>query len=337
MTVSVTSLGMACPLGLRAAPACAAIRAGLNRREELPYADEDGEPIAGSMLDRIPAHLPRRRRWLALAGCALVDLLGQQTLQALAHLPIVIAVSEPEAATPRGAARLHRDLCDELEVELDASSIQVVSGGASAGLRAVAVARTLLEHRPAAACIVLAADSLVDAATLLYYSERRRLLAERNPDGFTPGEAAACLLLQAPTRRSWGSILGIGTGREPALLDNELPMRASGILDASVAALTEAKLAAHELDFRVSDAAGESYHFKEQALLPARLLRQRKQDFPLWLPAKQLGNVGAAASLCGVVIALTAFARGYAPGPRALVCAGSDDGERMAVVLEAPR
>ncbi len=336
MSVSITGLGMACPLGLQASAACAAIRAKLNRREMLPYLDDDGEEIGGSMLDRIPIHLPRRVRSQALACYALYDLLGDRMDELLPRVPMLVAVSDPEAATPSGCERICRELSEQLEIVLAADRIRVFVGGASAGLRALAAARTIIESQAAPACIVLAADSLVDAAALSHYSRERRLLGDRNPDGFTPGEAAACLFLQPKTRRSWGHVLGLGRGYETATLDSEEPLRANGLTHACGAALAEARLAAHEIDFRISDATGESYYFKEQALLVSRLLRQSKPEFPLWLPAAQLGHVGAAAGICGVVIALTAMHRGYAPGSRVLVCAGADDGERTATVLQAP-
>lgn len=335
--ISVTGLGLACPLGLRAPPACAAIRAGLDRREFLPYTDEYGKPIGGSWLDAIPAHTPRRQRWLALAACALVDLLGAQLGEVLGRVPLLIAISDPEALTVRGTVAVGAELSRELELDIPTNMLWVFAGGAAAGLRALAGARSLIEQQRATACIVLAADSLVDAAALLHYSQQRRVLTERNSDGFTPGEAAACVFVQAHTRRSWGSIIGLGRGDEPALLDNDHPLRAEGLVAACTTALAEAQLQADEIDFRVSDAAGESYHFKEQALLPARILRQPRPEFPLWLPAAQLGHVGAAAGLCGLVITLTALARGYAPGRRAIVCAGADDGERMVAVVEGPR
>jgi 3-oxoacyl-[acyl-carrier-protein] synthase-1 len=336
MSISVTGIGLACPLGLQAAAACAAIRAKLNRREVLPFRDSDGDELAGSRLDRIPAHVPRRSRALALACYALDDMLGERMAEILPRVRLLIAVSDPERRTPRGVEQLCRDLSEQLELVLAPNMLEVFVGGASAGLRALAAAREHIESQRVSACIVLAADSLVDASALSLYSQRRRLLTERNPDGFTPGEAAACLFLQPTTSRSWGSVIGIGQGHEEATLDSDVPLRANGLRYACGGALAEAKLAAHEIDFRISDAAGESYHFKEQALLVARLLRQSKPEFPLWLPAAQLGHVGAAAGICSVVVALTAMHRRYAPGPRVLICAGSDDGERMAAVLRAP-
>jgi 3-oxoacyl-[acyl-carrier-protein] synthase I len=333
--LGVTALGMACPVGLTAITAFAAIRAGINRRQFLPYADADGEPLVGSVLNRIDAHVDRRKRWLCLARYALLDLLGPELAASLPRLPLLIVTSDPSANTPAGVERLRGDLSAELGVPLPASMFRVMGGNSAAGLRALSSARALLQLRHAEACIVLAADSLVDARSLYELNRDRRLLTERNPDGFTPGEAAACVLVQAPRRGARGFLLGLGAALEPSTLTNDVPLRAEGLVGAARGALDEAGLALHDMDLRVSDATGESFYFKEQALLPARLLRQRKAEFPLWLTSAELGHVGAAAGLCGLVMVLTAFAIGRAPGSRAIVLSSSDDGDRVAAVVTA--
>ncbi|NVB40825.1 hypothetical protein G6O69_23500 [Pseudenhygromyxa sp. WMMC2535] len=329
-TVSVTALGMACPLGLSALAACAAIRGNLNHREELPYSLADDDPVIGAALPLIPPHTPRRARWIALAAAALRDTLKDQ-LAALPGLPLLIARPDPRCTSQELCALLSA----ELGVPLSPARVGIVIGGSSVGLRLVARARELLAEGGAQACVVLAADSLIEASTLHTLHRARRLASNQNPDGLHPGEAAACLLIQPHTRRAWGHVLGVGASQEPARLDNDAPLRAEGLAQASLAALREAGLAAHQLDFRVSDGTGESFYFKEQSLLPARILRQRVEQLELWTPALQLCHVGAAAGLCDAVIALVAFAKRYAPGPRALVCAGADDGDRAALVLEA--
>jgi 3-oxoacyl-[acyl-carrier-protein] synthase-1 len=180
-----------------------------------------------------------------------------------------------------------------------------------------------------------AADSLIGAQVLLELVARKRLLSARNPDGVIPGEASACVFLSASRVGSLAEIRGMGFGREPALRDNEVPLRADGLVAATRAALAHARCELHDLDFRVSDTAGESHAFKEQALLVTRLLRQRKGSFPVLQPAEALGDTGAAAGLCGLVTAVEALHRGKAPGPRAIVFGGNEQGDRAAVVVQA--
>jgi 3-oxoacyl-[acyl-carrier-protein] synthase-1 len=50
-------------------------------------------------------------------------------------------------------------------------------------------------------------------------------------------------------------------------------------------------------------------------------------------PAQRIGHLGAAALPLSAAIAATAWEHGYAPAPLALATAGTDGGERAAVVL----
>ena len=209
--------------------------------------------------------------------------------------------------------------------------------GSVGAFKAIRRAQELLTGGQGQDCVVAAADSLIDAQALLDLSRRRGLLTEDNSDGVIPGEAAGCLLLSAHPGRTLASMRGAGFAHEPATLDNDVPLRGEGITTAARRALAEAGLALHDIDFRVSDAAGESFSFKEQALLLARLLRQRRADFPLTLCAEVLGQTGAAAGLCGLISAIAAFGRQYAPGPRAIAFASAPGGERAALIVERHR
>jgi 3-oxoacyl-[acyl-carrier-protein] synthase-1 len=179
----------------------------------------------------------------------------------------------------------------------------------------------------------------VGAHALLRLSEKRRLLVQENSDGVTPGEAAAALVLSAHKQGALAAVLGLGVGHEASSLENDVPMRGEGITAAARAALAEAGLAFHDMDFRISDAAGETFFFKEQILLISKLLRAQKEEFPLWLAAESIGDSGAAAGVCGLSYALGAFARGRAPGRRVIAFAGNEKGQRGALVMEdlAPR
>jgi 3-oxoacyl-[acyl-carrier-protein] synthase-1 len=141
-------------------------------------------------------------------------------------------------------------------------------------------------------------------------------------------------------RRS-GSVLahvrGLGFGQEPGLRTNSVPLRATGVIAAARAALAEAGCTMDHIDLRISDAAGESYEFKEQALLLPRLLQAPKPELPLMLPATSLGHVGIAGGICGLVLATEALACGLAPGPRIMCFAGSTGPDRAALVVQAAR
>jgi 3-oxoacyl-[acyl-carrier-protein] synthase-1 len=56
-------------------------------------------------------------------------------------------------------------------------------------------------------------------------------------------------------------------------------------------------------------------------------------DLPLWMPAAQCGDVGAAALPLAVLLADAAFRRGYAPGHLALASASDGDGRYGALLI----
>lgn len=115
-----------------------------------------------------------------------------------------------------------------------------------------------------------------------------------------PGEAAAAIYVNRPpaTTQTQVQVTGLGFGQEKATISSEEPLLGLGLTAAARAALAEAGLQLHEMDFRPSDATGEAYGCKEQALLVARLHRVWKPEVPHWHCADSIGDCGAAAGVC---------------------------------------
>jgi 3-oxoacyl-[acyl-carrier-protein] synthase-1 len=333
--VYVRAAGMACPVGMNWPSACAAMRAGITRKALSAYRDDNGREIIASYLRDaiIPENAPVEERWLFLLSRALEDMSHETGGSPLKHMPLFVALPAPSGERPYAVSFLADSLSARLGVRLAPENVFVFSEGAYGGYVALQQGRASV--RAGQPCIVAAADSMLSARTLLRLSEKQRLLVEGNSDGVIPGEAAAAMLLTQEKRQALASIRGLGFGKEASLLDNDVPLRAEGVVAAARTALAEAALQLHELDFRLSDAAGESFYFREQALFMSRLLRERKVRFPLWLPAETLGDTGAAAGLCGMLWAMAGWARKYAPGPRAIGFASNEAGRRAAVVFES--
>lgn len=332
--VYVSAAGLACPVGLTWPSACAAMRAGITRKNISAYTDNQGREIIASYLTPlISPDVSCEARWLFLLTQALRDVMGGSGPHAIAHLPLFLALPPSSSNRPYAVDQVCAALSKELGVRLSPDLLQIFGDGAHGGYVALQQGRASVHA--GRTCIVAAADSFLGARRLLALAEKQRLLVEGNSDGIIPGEAACAVLLSHDRRHALGQISGIGFAVEPSRLDNHTPLRAEGMITAAHAALDEAGLQLADLDFRLSDAAGESFYFKEQSLLVSRLLRARKTDFPLWLPAASLGDTGAAAGLCSLLWALAAWRRDYAPGPRALACAGNEQGSRAAIVIES--
>ena len=126
----------------------------------------------------------------------------------------------------------------------------------------------------------------------------------------------------------------VGFAKEEATIVSEKPLRADGLARAITATLNECQLDLADIDYRLIDASGEQYVFKEAALALTRLLRQRKPEFDVWHPADCIGEVGAAALACMLGVALAAARDGYAPGKKVLCHLGNDDGKRAALIAQ---
>ena len=336
MSAYLGAVGMVCPLGLRGPPACAAIRCDLNDHQELHYHDQFGEPIVGSQMPGWFEHgTPRTERIIQLAARAIEDALRELGPEALTHYPLILALASTLGPRQQReiAVGLAARLSERAGVQLDADKFGLVVEDGAGAYRSLGWARELLAQGQCEACIVCASDSLIAARELLRLERARRLLGPDNGDGLIPGEAAACVLVSRSPRDALAHILGLGLGTEPATLTNDTPLRADGLVQAARAALGEAGLGLHEIDLRLADLTGESFFFKEQALLPARVMSATRPELPVWTCATSLGHTGAAAGLCNLLLPIAAHQRGYAPGPLSLACAGSELGLRAALVL----
>lgn len=330
--VHVLATGITCPVGLTAPTARAAMRAGISRKQELPYHDDRSRPIVGSFLDRLPLSASRVDRLLGLVVPAAKEALAVVPRQRWGQVPLLLVVAEDLG--PRHTSDVLRQLVDRLGGGWSPELARAVPEGSFGGINAIAIARAMFVQRRWDSCLVCAVDSFICAAALRSLAREERLLTEDDSDGVIPGEAAACVLLHAYDKTARARVTGLGLARESALLDNDVPLRGDGIVAAARAALLEANRELYDMDVRVSDAAGQSYHFKEQVLLMSRLLRRRKEELPLLLCASALGDTGAAAGLCGIISFIEDVQRRFAPGPRAIAFAGARDGRRAAAVLE---
>ncbi|WP_143178119.1 3-oxoacyl-ACP synthase [Cystobacter ferrugineus] len=326
---------------MNAASACAAMRAELSAFEKLPYWDNARKPITGSPVPVLPLDLGHHERLVDLLAMAISDAQSGEEAARSEQVPLLVAVAKP--GRPGGGAEFAGELVARVESRLERKFhprlSRVLTGGNAAGFQALEVARKLMWERRVPSCLVCAVDSFLNARSLLWLEEYGRLKTQRNADGVIPGEAAACVrvALHTGAERALATIVGLGFAREPALVLNQEPLRAEGLVGAGRAALEEAGLRMQDVDLRLSDASGELYGFKEQALALTRLLRVRRETFPLWLCAGSIGEVGAAASICQLVRVVQAYQRGYAPGERAMCFASSVLGERAVAVVQRPK
>lgn len=335
----LTHTGLVCSVGLNAQSACAAMRAGISGFEELPYVDNQGEPIVGAFVPTLAFDLKREQRLIELLSLALEDCLSQVSIHSLEKVPLLVGLAEPER--PGGGAKLATRIINEIERKLlkqfHPQLSRAFPKGHVAGFETLQVARELLQQDSnIPACLVCSVDSYINASSLLWLDQHDRLKTEDNSDGVIPGEAAAAVIVQRQlTTKASIKITGLGFGYEKVNILSEEPLLGLGLTEAARKALVEAGIQIHETDFRLSDVTGESYGFKEQALMVARLLRVHQEEgYPIWHCAEYVGDLGASAGISQLVMAFHAFSKGYAPGKRAISYTSAVTGERAVVILE---
>ena len=331
--LAIGRTGLVTSVGLSAPAACAAIRAKLTKPSETRFIDAQGEWI---MAHLVPLEVPWRGRTklVKMAALAVDEALTEVPRAAWAGLPLLLCVAE--ANRPGRLDGLDDQLFTELQDELQACfhpASAVVAHGRVAVAVALLKARALVWEGGFEQVLIAATDSLLTWPTLRHYDREDRLLTPNNSNGFMPGEGAGALLVRRPAGAEELIVSGLGFGIEQAHLTSDAPLRAEGLSAAIQAALAEAGVAMHDMDFRITDLAGEQFYFKEAALALSRTLRQRKEEFDLWHPAECTGEPGAVAGVSIVALADAACRKRYSKGPAIVAHMGNDAGQRAALIL----
>jgi 3-oxoacyl-[acyl-carrier-protein] synthase-1 len=329
---------MVSPVGLSAAASCAAIRAGISQFTELRYHDSHGEPVIGAIVPAVPLDFGIDERITEMLALAIVDCLQQCDAARLDEVPLLVGL--PEAGRPGVSRALNQSAIVGIERRLGVRFHPRFSGtieaGHTAGFRALQQARALCDRSGVSACLIAGADSFISRDAIAWLYRHGRLKTTTNSDGVIPGEAAAAALIDWTGRRDGAigpQVIGLGFAQENATVIAEEPLLGRGLADAARIALDEAGVEMHEIDYRLSDVTGESYGFREHALAVTRLMRASRETVPTWHCADAIGDTGAAAGVCQIVIAARAWQRKYAPGSLALCLTSAVGGERGAVVL----
>ncbi|MDP5240087.1 hypothetical protein Q9Q94_11130 [Uliginosibacterium sp. 31-16] len=331
--LAIRRCGLVTSVGLTAASSCAAMRAKLKNATETGVMGTGPEWIMGHQvaLDQPWRGLIKLAR---MAAMSIREALAGIPAEHWIEIPLLLCVAERER--PGRLDGLETELLSQIELELGARFAPhsaVVPHGRVAVAAALHQARQFLAAQQAAQVLIVAADSLLTAATLSAFDTQERLLNNRNSNGFMPGEAAGAILVGPASRGPELRCQGIGFDLESAHITSEEPLRGDGLARACKAALAEAGCAMHEMDYRIADLSGEHYYFKEAALAVSRTMRTLKEEFDLWHPAEAIGETGAASGIAVIALADAASRKAYAPGPASLAHFANDAGQRAALVL----
>jgi 3-oxoacyl-[acyl-carrier-protein] synthase-1 len=257
------------------------------------------------------------------------------------RIPLFLGVPATRPGWPLDAQhQLLSSVVERAELPLSPSDAQVASLGHAASVVAIASAVELIATGKADVVLAGGVDSYQHVDTLEWLDASRRLHSERNLDGFVPGEGAGfCLLAsQRVVQRLKTPILArvraTAITREPHPFAGEGVCIGEGLTDAFHRVL--ANLAdAERADWTLCDMNGESFRATEWAYAYVRSGRKHRDPLDIWHPADSYGDVGAASGAVLAAIAIGAWSRNYARGPRCLIWTSSDAGTRGALLLEA--
>lgn len=332
--LGVLSTGLVTSVGLSAAASCAAVRAKLSNPTETRFINSLGDWIVAHS---VPLELRCRGRakLVKMAALAINECLQVVPRGDWNQIPLLLCVAERER--PGRHAGIEEELFADIQRDLGenfAETSLIVPHGRVSVSVALVRARKILEVTRAPYALIVATDSLLTWQTLTALEREGRLLRADNSNGFIPGEGAGALLVGPTGAGKLLACTGLGFATEPSTVSSDRPLRADGLSKAIKSAIADAGCSAQDLDFRITDLAGEQYYFKEAALAFSRSVRIQKQEFAIWHPAECIGESGATSGLAAIVIADDATRRGYAPGPNVLCHAAADSGQRAASVFQ---
>lgn len=344
--VVVTGIGMTTPVGLTAAQSCAAVRGGIAAITELEHRVEieyEPTPVMGCAIGAVTDGYLGLGRWSRLATSALRDLMATTRLSAEELGASALYLALPPLNRGGIDARVPQSLGTRIGEWLKAPGLSgrtyMFPYGHAAAAGAFAMA---LQHIGGGAVergIVCGVDSLVEPETLDFLLSKRRLKIGDHVDGFIPGEAAACLLLErASTATARGAsplavVDAAGTAMESSTVWADAPSTAVGLSDAVRSAFAQLPNRGTDTGLVICDLNGESYRAKEYGTTAVRALAKTTASWALWHPADCIGDTGAAAFTVSACIGVRALAKDYAKTNRALVIGSSDDGLRGALSL----
>ena len=267
--LAIVNVGLVTSVGLNTANACAALRCRLNNFTELDYDDQDNEPVIGAPVPW--GDMGSGIEKLAyMAGLALRQVLALYPNLDASNTPLILCSAEKQRIgriTDLDDA-LFTAIGDQFGHYFHADSV-IIRAGQPATTAALKHARELLYDKHHQAVLIVAADTLLNRNTIMGSLEQERLLATDIRAGFIPGEAAGAMLVTRPDKNLDVQLLvfGIGTAKEAATIDSDLPLHANGLTKAIKAGLKEADASAEEIACCIADVSGEEYYFDELALV----------------------------------------------------------------------
>lgn len=350
MVAEIIAVGMVTPVGVAAAPAAAAVRAGIARLNESKVLNKDGEPLVMSWvkeehlpplspsLEKLSAVTAHARRLLRLAAPALQEAL--EPCPDPAAIPVFLGLREPWPDLPAAGADLLKHLEHQSQRTFAISRSKVFPQGRASGLVALEQALKLLSSDKNTPFVVVGGvDSYQEPALLTRLESEGRIPTGLITDGFIPGEGAAFLLLARPGQaRRLGltplaGLDGVGLGEEKGHRYSSDPYLGEGLAGAFARLFAQAEVPS-PIRSVYAGLNGESFWAKEWGVAYLRNAKRFAEKVQIEHPVQSFGDPGAALGPLMVGLAVVGLQRGYREAP-CLVWCSSDRETRGAVLVSS--
>ena len=345
---SIVAVGAITPVGLGAVDTAFSHRAAAAAMREAPLLDREGEPITMCFLPNLDPLLVGADRAFVIGRRALAEAVSGLG-PAASTLRVRLSVSLDEPFGERGpdgspmAQAFAESLARSVSQTLPNLEVEVSARGPAGPAYLLPLLCDALASGSIDAAILGGVHTDYDPHRIAALSASDRLFRNDNLDALIPGEAAAFVVLmrEGTARRlhlrAQAEIRATATGYERARPDNdESAFQAAGLTAALRTVLSPLAQGGLRAGWVLTDLTFEVFrHFELQAA-SVRTQRWFCEPQQVDSPAQRLGHLGAAAMPPHLVLAAEGFRRGYAPHPFAVSIAGSDTGERGAVLISAP-
>ncbi len=338
---SIVAVGARTPLGLDARQTGFLLRAGFAAIGEAPLG-EGGAPIAFCRQTALDASLMGFERVIALAEPALRELLRDLRATTVVRVKLLLCVDPPDPSQPHASEPVAHDLLAIARREYPNATLEIAARGEASACFALPRALAALDSRQLDCVILGGVHSAYDALAIARLAEGDRLYGNDHLDAILPGESAAFVALVAPSlaaRRNTAlaHVAGMGSAIDEARFSNDVPAALARGATAALRAATQPLLdGALRAGWVLSDIAFEVWRQREWQSLIVRAADVLGPPYQLDCPAQRIGSLGAAALPLSLALACEAYRAGYAPSPFALALAGSEAGERGAIVVAGP-
>lgn len=317
-------------VGRSLAASVAAVRAGLARLIADPVLrDERGKPVVTARAGWLPEEITDRVVRLARPAAFEAMAVLHNTPRRRVHAYVGVASSQREGRPDSLDAALRRCIGEAVARTGKLDHLELIPADHAAGLFALHRALEHLSSHREDVCLVGGVDSWLDEDSIAALDASGRVRTGRHRFGFTPGEAAAFLVVAAPDNPdapALASIAATATSIEKAEVNTgEALTRCFRTVLSSLACAERAERA-------VGDLNGEPWRADELGMSLVRCGAKVARGNTIISPVASWGDVGAASGPLGVGLVVAAMKRGWGATP-ALVWASSVNGERGAALV----